>query len=387
VETAPGEVAQVDFVHAGERYDPLRGVLRRSWLFVMTLGFSRHMYADLVFDQTAVTWAEEHVKAFEFFGGVPRVIVPDNLKAAVVRAAFGVDDPVLHRNYRELARHHGFQVDPAPPRAPQKKGKVERGGGYVKHNFLATLESRDVDEDRKALRRWLLEVAGRRRHGTTGRAPLDLFEEEEHAALLPLPVRRWEPVTWRKARLHRDSHVQVDGAFYSAPWRFLSQELWVRATPGVIAIYHQDEHLVTHSRARRGQRRTVESHLPEHRRDLRHRSRDYWVDRAALLGGDPRRLAESIFEQDDVLHQLRKVQAVVRHLETFPRERACAAARRALHFRSLDYGSVKNILRKGLDLEPLEEAAPEREWAKGSRFARRPSELPFAIKETDHAHP
>jgi transposase len=133
VETAPGEVAQVDFGYAGKRYDPERGEFRKCWLFVMTLGFSRHMYADLVFDQKLTTWLRLHVLAFEFFGGIPRVVVPDNLKAAVVRAAFSVDeDAVLNRSYRELARYYGFQIDPTPPRAPKKKGKVEAGVRYVK---------------------------------------------------------------------------------------------------------------------------------------------------------------------------------------------------------------------------------------------------------------
>ena len=174
VETAAGEVAQVDFAYAGLRYDPARGLLRKAWLFVMTLAFSRHQFADLVFDQRSETWIRLHVAAFAFFGGVPRVIVPDNLKAAVVRAAFGVsEDPVLHRTYRELARHYGFQVDPAPPLSPEKKGKVERNIGYVRRSFLVTQDPVDIEEDRRALRRWLVEVAGKRTHGTTGRVVID----------------------------------------------------------------------------------------------------------------------------------------------------------------------------------------------------------------------
>ncbi len=105
VETGPGEVAQVDFGYTGKRYDPESGVLRRSWVFVMTLGYSRHMYLEIVFDQKIKTWIELHIRAFEFFDSVPAVLIPDNLKAAVIRAAFGVDDdPVLNRSYRELAR-------------------------------------------------------------------------------------------------------------------------------------------------------------------------------------------------------------------------------------------------------------------------------------------
>jgi transposase len=385
VETAPGEVAQVDFVYAGKRYDPVRGVLRKTWLFVMTLGFSRHMYAKLVFDQKIETWIELHVHAFDFFGGVPRVIVPDNLKAAVIRAAFAVDDePVINQSYRELARHFGFRIDPTPPRSPEKKGKVERGCGYVKGNFLKTNESVDIDVDRRALALWMSEIAAKRRHATTGRAPVELFETEERHALLALPAKRWEPAIWKKATLHRDSHVQVDGAFYSAPWRFLKAELWVRTTPHRVAIHFGDELLWTHSRVPRGKRSTVEAHLPDHRADLRHRSREYWIERSTALGPDVVRVAEAIFDSDDVLLQLRKVQAVVRFFEGYPRERANRAARRALHFGCLSYAGIKSILVKALDLEPLPEEQEARAWSQGSTFARKPTETVLTIKEKIH---
>ena len=381
VETAPGEIAQVDFGYAGRRYDPVQGVLRKSWVFVMTLGFSRHMFCALVFDQKTPTWLGLHVRAFEHLGGVPRVIVPDNLKAAVVRAAFGADDEVvIHRSYRELARHYGFQIDPTPPRSPQKKGKVERGVRYVKSNFFPTWESVDLETDDCELQRWNREIAAQRRHGTTGRVPLELFENEERKALLALPSKRWEPVVWKKAKLHRDSHIQVDGAFYSAPWRFLKKELWVRTTPHAVAIYHGEEHLWTHARAPRGQRRTVETHLPEHRRDLRHRSHAYWIQRARAIGPEVQSLAEAIFGADDVLSHLRRVQAVVTHLESFPKSRARAAAQRALHFGSLEYRAVKSILAKGLDLQPLPDGR-SRAWSQGARFARRPQEALLFQKE------
>lgn len=385
VVTAPGEVAQVDFGYVGKRYDPERGELRKSWVFVMTLGFSRHMFCEIVFDQKISTWIDLHVAAFEFFGGVPAVIVPDNLKAAVIRAAFGVDDdPVIQRTYRELARAYGFQIDPAPPRQPQKKGKVESDVGYVKGNFCAAWESVDIHEDRRQLRRWLLTIAARRRHGTTGRAPIELFEKDERKALIPLPKRRWKTVLWRAARLHRDAHIQVDGAFYSAPWRLLNEELWVRCTEHEIAIHHRDEHLVTHSRVARGQRQTLDHHLPEGRSDLRHRSREHWLTRARRIGEEVEDLATAIFDSDDVLLQLRKVQAVVTHLERFPASRARATCRRALFFGCLDYAAIKNILRKGLDLVPLPETTT-RDWSKGSRFARTP-DLPLSDKEPFHGN-
>lgn len=382
VETAPGEIAQVDFVYAGKTYDPDRGILRRVWLFVMTLGYSRHMFCDLVFDQKVDTWIRLHVAAFEFLGGVPAVVVPDNLKAAVIRAAFGHgDEVVLNRSYRELARHYGFRIDPTPPRSPEKKGKVERSGGYVKHNFFATHTPVDIETDREALQVWCAKVAATRRHGTTGRRPGEVFEAEERAALQPLPARRYEVVIWKKATLHRDAHVQVDGAFYSAPWKYIGDGIDVRIAGTHVALYRQEEHLWTHVKVRRGQRQTVDSHLPEERGELRKRSRSYWVGKATSLGPDCRRLAEAMFDADDVLHQLRKVQAVVGLLEKHPPERANAAARRAMHFGCLNYVGVKNILLKGLDLEPLDDAAPRRDWASGSRFARDPNQAVLDFKE------
>jgi transposase len=384
--TPPGEIAQVDFGYAGKCYDPDRGVRRKCWLFVMTLGFSRHMYCELVFDQKVATWLQLHIRAFEHFGGVPHVIVPDNLKAAVVRAAFGASgDPMINRSYRELAQHYGFQVDPTPRCDPKKKGKVERNVRYVKGNFLATWDSIDIREDNRALARWVAKIAATRSHGTTGRLPIELFEEEERAALLPLPKTRYDLVLWKSARLHTDSHLQIDGAFYSAPWRFLHEVLWVRCTPHSIAIYHSDLHLHTHRRVARGQRSTFEEHLPEHRRDLRHRTRQYWIDRAAKIGHEVVELTEAIFDSDRVLLQLRKVQAIVTHLEKFPAHRARAAAKRAMHFGCLDYVGVKNILSKGLDLQPLVEDS-EREWSRGSRFARKPTPTLFDDKEAVHGH-
>lgn len=385
VETLPGEVAQVDFVYAGMIYDPERGVPRRAWLFVMVLGFSRHMFLDLVFDQKAETWIRLHVDAFEFFGGVPEVVVPDNLKAAVIRAAFGVDDEVeLNRSYRELARHYGFRIDPTPPRSPQKKGKVERSGRYAKQSFFATHTSVDIEEDRRALWRWNAEIAAKRRHGTTGKRPGEVFEEIERKALRPLPAKAYEVVIWKWATLHRDAHVQVDGSFYSAPWKLIGERLEVRVTARHVAIFHRDEHLWTHPKVPRGKRKTVETHLPEDRREMRKRSGSYWLVKASALGPDCRRLVEAIFDADDVVHQLRKVQAVVRYLERHPPVRANAASRRALHFGCLSYVGVKNILLKGLDLEPLDGEGEERDWASGSRYARDPAQTLLAFEERRH---
>lgn len=371
VETMPGEVAQVDFGYVGKLFDPTTQTLRKAWCFVMVLAHSRHMVARVVFDQKIETWLDLHVQAFAELGGVVETVVPDNLKAAVLRAAFGLGDSVeLNRSYQELARHYGFKIDPTPPYDAAKKGKVEAGVKYVKGNFFVGREEGDVEPVRRDLQRWVYEIAGTREHGTTHKQPLGQFEAIERAALLPLPKTAWEPVLWRRARVHRDAHIALEKRLYSVPWRHIGQSVWVRATEHTVAVYAQDERVATHSRRGRGYRSTVEAHLPDHRGDLRHRSRAYWEHRADALGEEVGRYIRAIFDSDEVLSQLRTVQAVVTHLESFPVERARAACRRAEHFGSYGYGALKNILRRALDFEPLPEQAPALPSVPAPRFAR-----------------
>lgn len=386
VDTVAGEVAQVDFGYVGQLYDSDEGRMRKAWIFVMVLAFSRLMVVRIVFDQKIETWLRCHAEAFVELGGVPKVIVPDNLKAAVIRASFAVDGAtVLNRSYREFARFHGFQVDPTPVYAPEKKGKVESAVKYVKNNFFAARKDKlDVVELRVELRCWLDKIANARVHGTTQRRPADRFEiEREH--LLPLPSQRWEPVLWRDAKVHTDTHVQVARAMYSVPWRLVGKPVLVRLTKHSVEIYWDDVRVATHQRVPPGQRSTIEAHLPEHRRDLRHRSRDFWEQRADALGEDVGTFIREVFDADDVLSQLRTVQSIVTHLETFPIARAQAACRRARFYGLRSYAGIKNILRKGLDLEPLPIVVQRHSGVlEAPRFAREIGELlQLPLEKTD----
>jgi transposase len=164
LEVDPGAEAQVDFGFGGLYRDPEHDRLRRAWAFVMTLSCSRHQYAELAFDQSLATWLRLHRAAFEFFGGVPRRVVLDNLRAAIVHAA--LYDPEVQRSYREFAEHYGFLIAPCRPRTPEHKGKVEQGGvHYVKRNALAGRAFRDLHDGNRHLLRWCVETAGRRVHG------------------------------------------------------------------------------------------------------------------------------------------------------------------------------------------------------------------------------
>ena len=376
VVTLPGQVAQVDFGEVERLYDPRAGVPRRAWVFVMVLGHSRHQFARIVFDQRIETWQRLHAEAFTAFGGVPAILVPDNLKAAVIRAAFSPsDDTELNRSYRELARHYGFKIDPAPPRAPKKKGKVERAVRYVKGSFFKGHDFADIDEGNRLLDRWVARIAGERIHGTTGCQPLAAFEEER-GALLPLPPTVFVPVSWRHATVHRDSQFVFDGRPYPAPWRSIGKKVWVRATPTTLDVYLDDVRLIAHTRGVTAPREVYDLCLPPKRSELRHRSRAFWEERADAIAPDVGAYIREVFDQDDVLSLLRRVQSMVIHLEQFPVERALAACERARYFGNYTYPGLKEILRKGLDTRPLPNAARPCFGALAApRFARDPRQL------------
>ena len=386
VDTPAGDVAQVDFGYVGKLYDAVGGRLRKAWVFVMVLAYSRWMFARVVFDQKTETWSRLHVEALTELGGVPTTFVPDNLKAAVVRAAFGVDDAAtLNRSYRELARHYGFKVDPAPIYSPEKKGKVESGVRYVKRNFFAGREPADVDQVNAALRRWLVDVANARQHGTTRRRPHDLLVHER-AALRPLPSVTYELVTWHQALVHRDSHVEFDRRLYSIPWRYLGQRVWLRATPTTVTAYVDETRVATHQRRGSTTRSTNGAHLPEDREPWRHRSREFWQQRADRMSPEVGAYVRDLFDSDDVLSMLRTVQAVVTHLEGFPVERATKACLRATHYGSRSYATIKNILRQGLDLAPLPASTPAAPSLTRPRFARPIGELWHTKEASDELH-
>jgi hypothetical protein len=202
--------------------------------------------------------------------------------------------------------------------------------------------------------------------------PQDLFERDEQALLLPVPTHAFESVIWKKATVHTDAHVSFERRLYSVPWKRIGQTVWLRATASTVAIYALDDsRLATHPRRGDGPRSTQDEHLPEYRVALRHRSRDYWEERASRMGEEVAAYVREVFDTDDVLSQLRNVQAIVTHLETFPVERARAAVRRASFYACYQYRSLKNILRQALDLDPLPSVQGPLPWGEAKpQFAR-----------------
>jgi transposase len=379
IETAPGEEAQVDFGSAGEMIDSRTGELKRAWAFVMTLSHSRHQYVTFVFDQKVSTWIRCHREALEYFGGVPKRIVIDNLKSAIVKAA--LHDPVVQRSYRECAEHYGFMISPCRVRTPEHKGKVENGVKYVKGNFLAGRAPMPISQSNAKVLEWVEQVAGRRIHGTVKWRPLERFESVEKAALLELPASPYDLGIWKQAKLHPDCHVVVDGAYYSAPHRLIGRRLWVRTNGRDVEIYHDYERVATHEWAPPGVRRTNPAHYPPYKTMFLMATPAWCRHRAGEIGESTTAVVEGLLG-DRPLDRLRSVQALLRLGEKYGERRLEAACRRALLFDETSYTTIKRILKRGLEGDPLPETR-----SSGRRhyvFARPGSEIFLLRGGTTH---
>jgi transposase len=351
VETAPGEEAQVDFGYAGRMLDPQTGQLRKAWAFVMVLAWSRHQYVEFVWDQSVATWLLLHRHAFEFFGGVPKRIVLDNLKAAITKACW--DDPQVQLAYRECAEHYGFLIAPCRPRTPEHKGKVEQGGvHYVKRNFLGGRTPTTITQANVDVGDWCLTTAGQRIHGTTKVQPLRQFEATERAQLWPLPSAPYDLAIWKLARLHRDCYVVFENAFYSAPFRLIGQHLHIRGGSRDVRIYTADFQLVaTHSRAQRGgERLTHADHLPPEKLPGLLLEEEQCRATASDIGPATRDVVEALLG-DGVIDRRRTALRLLHLREPYGDARLEAACERALRFEAASYTTVKRILHQNLDQE------------------------------------
>lgn len=381
LETPPGEVAQVDFGEVTRLVDPATGELRRTWAMSWVLGWSRHMYVELVFDQQLPTWLGGHQRAFEFFGGVPKRLVIDNHKPAILRAYFQDQDAQVQRAYGECAEHYGFLIDPCLPAKPQHKGKVERSGvGYVQTSFMPLLPpGTTLPEANRRLRQWLLTTAGLREHGTTHERPLARFEKVERQALLPLPATPYDPAVWKQVKLHRDGHVVFEKSFYSAPSRLVGQTLWLRAGLAEIRLFSSTwDLLTTHARATRpGSRATQPDHLPPHKARGLTATRESTQAQADAIGPATAQVVAELLASRP-LDRMRTALRVLALADTYAPTRLEAACVRGRTFGDTSLPTLKRVLAEGLDQLTLPLPAPSP--AEGALlFARPATELAEAV--------
>jgi transposase len=335
---APGAEAQVDFFRGAPTLDSATGEWRRPWVFRMTLCHSRHGYEEAVDDQKLATFLRLHERAFRDFGGVPRVIRHDNLKAAVVRAClYDPDNQVI---YQAFATHWGFTSLPTQPRHPQENGKQERSGGYVKDNALKGRRFDSLDAHNAFLQQWNRTVARLRIHGTTRRQVWTHFVEAERPALQPLPADVFPLFQTGERTVHTDGHVEVAGAFYPVPLALLGTRVRVQWDAQLVRVYAGDTLAAVHHVVRAGTYARAPGDAAASTRQ------QAFVDRllgqCERVGPALRQWADGALAQRGV-RAIRLIQGVLHLTRRHPRERVLAAVTTALAQQHFRYQTIRTL--------------------------------------------
>lgn len=284
MECAPAAEAQVDFGR-GAPVVTADGRRRGTWVFRIVLSHSRKGYSEVVARQTTDDFLRAIENAFAHFGGVPRTLVIDNLRAAVTKADWF--DPELNPKVESFCRHYGIAILPTRPYTPRHKGKVERGIGYVKGNALKGRTFGSLAEQNRHLADWESGVADKRIHGTTRRQVGKVFEDVEKPALLPLPPGRFELFHEALRQVNRDGHVQVKGAYYSAPPEYLGQQVWARWDGRTVRLFDQRmTQIAVHVQQEPGRFATTAGHIRPEKISNIEKGTAWLLERAGRFGSN-----------------------------------------------------------------------------------------------------
>ncbi len=356
-------------------HDRHSGSVLQAPLFVAALGASSYSYAEATRDQQMESWLSAHVHAFEFFGGVSKLEIIDNTKTGVTRAS--LYDPDLNPTFQEMAAHYGIGVIATRPYKPRDKAKVEVAVQVVQRWIVAALRHRQffsLAEANLAIRE-LLEKLNQRPFQKRAGSRASLFAELDRPALQPLPTEPYDLSQWSKARVNIDYHIAFDGNFYSVPYTLVQQNVDVRSTPTTVEIFRHSQRVASHLRSR-GQHCAVTN--PEHR-PKSHRAHADWppsrmVDWARNTAGEQTaRLLEHILAAKPHPEMgYRSCLGIIRLAQQYSPERLEAAAARALATNACRYQSIRSILEKGLDRQPLSEPqlppAPQHDNLRGAEY-------------------
>ncbi len=358
-----GEKLFLDF--AGQTIpitDPLTGEITQAQLFVAVLGASNYTYAEALPSQAELWWTAAHVRAFEFMGGSPAILVPDNLKAGVIKPHRY--EPILNASYAELAAHYGCAILPARPKKPRDKAKVESGVLVAERWIAAALRNRtffSIGEANAAIRErvaWLNARPFKKLAGSRA----SLFAELDKPALRPLPPVPYEYATWKQAKVSIDYHVEWERHYYSVPYQFVGERADVRASARTIEVFVRGRRVASHPRSSAvGRHTTTSAHMPEsHRRYLE------WTPSRLVAWGEQTGPATGALVSA-ILHSrphpeqgFRSCLGIFRLGRRYGEARLEAACERALTVGALSYRSVDSILKGSLDRAPLPEPPPVR---------------------------
>ena len=349
----PGEEPQVDFGYIGTL--KINGKYKKAWVFIMVLGFSRYMFAQIVFEQSVKTFIQCHINALRYFSGVPQIVKIDNLKAGVIDTNFY--EPVIQRAYAAFAAHYGFLPQPCRVYTPTDKGKVESGVDYVKDNCFKGRDFKDYDEACGFLDKWLVDIANERVHGTTKQIPKMVFEDEEKNKLGSLPANDFIFSCSQRAILNTNCHLCYKSFFYSAPYQYIGLELDVIEVNNLLKIYYDNREIAVHTIGSLGSGRyiTDKSHYPDSknitRKEIQGRQRIEMED----IGQGALKFYDAFINQDNIgKYNYRSITGIIALKKKYDKNTIDGACKRALYYGVLTYSLVKKICEKGLVMLPIE---------------------------------
>jgi transposase len=371
----PGEKCFVDY--AGQTagvVDRATGEVREAQIFVAVLGASSYTYAEATWSQQLPDWLGSHVRALAFFGGVPRAIVPDNLKSGVLKAHRY--EPELNPAYQDLAEHYRVAILPARVRKPRDKAKVEVGVQIVERWILARLRDRtffSLAELNAAIRELLAHLNTRpfkRRDGCR----LSHFDKVERAALRPLPEQPYAFATWKKAKVHLDYHVEVERAYYSVPYKLIGKTVDVRLSAHTVEIFHRQSLVATHAKtSHRGHFTTLADHRPERHSAVIELTHERLMSRALAVGpATAEVLTQQLHQRRHPEEALRASLGILRLARDFSSEALEAAAKRALDLKVYSYRGLRTLIATTkTDPDSTQQALPlEHENVRGPEYFR-----------------
>jgi len=325
----------------------------QAQIFVAVLGMSNYTYAEATWDQTLQSWIGSHIRAFEFFGGVPRLLVPDNLKSAVSKP--DRYDPDINPTYYEMVSHYGTAVLPARVRKPKDKGKVEVGVQIVERWILAALRNRtffSLQQLNLAIGELLVKLNEKPFKKLSG-SRRSWFQSTEKPALLPLPQSRYEMAEWKNAKVNIDYHIELDRHYYSVPYRFIHQEVRIRHTKDIVEIFLKGDRIASHRKSGfPGGHTTLKEHMP-----IGHREHSEWspsriLQWAEKIGEATAGVVRAILGSRQHPEQgYRSCLGILRLGKHYGNKRLESACRRAIEYETYRYKYIRSILEKGLDIQ------------------------------------
>jgi transposase len=364
----PGVEVQIDFGQLGLLHDPASGRRRLTHALIFTAVYSRHMFVWLSVSQTLEAVIAGCQAAWEFFGGVFQVLVPDNMSAIVADA--DAINPKLTVGWLDYAQHCGFVTDTARVRHAKDKPRVERSVQYVRSNFWAGEQFIDLADAQTQARRWCAQTAGQRIHGTIQARPAEVFADHEAALLLPQPGPYDVPI-FKTVKVHRDFHIEVGKALYSVPKAYIGAHLDVRADSALVQLFHRGQLVKVHPRQRPGGRWTDPDDLPAEKVGYALRDLDRLVAAAHRHGDDVGIYAERLLDDKLPWTRMRAVYRLLGLARRYGDEPVNTACGKALEVDVVSVTKIASMLQRATTGDP---APPPRPAAAAGRFARDPGE-------------